>query len=110
MSEIVTPCHQLQRKRQKQVHEYSHKEINDINLVIGDPSPKLTAKEKKSVMNSFDSSSQDLCIETNMKRILTHVLTIWNEDKSNAHSSKCSLTVAEIVVLKIYSIKLKYCS
>ena len=74
MSEIVTPRHQLQRKRQKKIHDYSQKSINDFNLVLVNPSPKLTHLEKKHVMNYFDSSSQDQCIETNTKRILTHVL------------------------------------
>ena len=104
MSEMVTPCHQLQRKRQKKVHDYSQKSINDSNLGILNPSTKLTDQEKKSVMNYFDSSSQDQCIETNMKRILTHVLMRWNEDKSNSHLISCALTAAETVALKIYSI------
>ena len=77
MSEMVTSLHQLQRKRQKNVHDYSQKPINDFNLVIVNPSPKLTDQGNKSVMNSFDSSSQDQCIETNTKRILTHVLMSW---------------------------------
>ena len=34
MSEIVTPRHQLQSKRQKKVHDYSQKSINDLKLVI----------------------------------------------------------------------------
>ena len=71
------------------------------------PSPKLTDQEKKTVMNSFDSSSQDQCIETTTKRILAHVLIRWNEEKSNAHPSAYALNSAETVALKIYSIDLK---
>ena len=71
------------------------------------PSPNLTDLEKKHVMNYFDSSSQYQCIETNTKRILTHVLMRWKEDKSNAHPSTCELAAAETVTLKIYSIELK---
>ena len=67
-------------------------------------SPKLTDQEKKSVMNSFESSSQDQCIKTNTYRILTHVLMHCNEDKSIAHPSTCELIQAETVALKIYSI------
>ena len=107
MSSMVTHRHQLQRKRQKKIHGYSHKSINNFILVLVNPSPKLTDLEKKHVMNSFDSSSQDKCIETNTKRILTHVLMRWKEDKSNAHPSTCTLTAAETVALKIYSIELK---
>ena len=40
MSEMVTPRHQLQRKLQKKVHDYSQKSINDFNLVLVNPSPK----------------------------------------------------------------------
>ena len=75
--------------------------------VLVNPYPKLTDLEKKHVMNYFDSSSQDQCIETNTKRILTHVLMRCNEDNSIAHPSTCALTPAETVSLKIYSIKLK---
>ena len=66
------------------------------------PSPKLTKQENKSVMNSFDYSSQYQCIETTMKRILTHFLMRWNEEKSNAHPITCALTQAETIALKIY--------
>ena len=104
---MVTPRHQIQRKRQKKVHDYSQKPMNDFNLVILNPSPKLTDQEKKSVMNYFDSSSQYQYIETNTKIILTHVLMCWNEDKSNAQPSTCALTAAETLSLKIYSIELK---
>ena len=107
MSEMVTPIHQLQSKRQKNVIDYYQKSIDYFNLVILNPSPKLTDQEKKSVMNYFDSSSQYQYIETNTKRILTHVLMCWNEDKSNAHPSTCALTAAETVALKIYSSGIK---
>ena len=104
MSEMVTPHHQLQRKRQKKVHDYSQKSIDDFKLIIVNTSPNLTEQEKKSVMNYFDSSSQDQCIETNTKRILTRVLMRWNEDKSIAHPSTCALTPARTIAMKIYSI------
>ena len=71
------------------------------------PSPNLTDQEKKHIRNSFDASSQDQCIETNTKRILTRVLMRCKEDKSNAHPSTCALTPAETVALNIYSIGLK---
>ena len=58
-------------------------------------------------MNSFDSSSQEKCVETNTKRILTRVLNSWNEQNSIAHPSTCVLDPAETVALKIYSIELK---
>ena len=58
-------------------------------------------------MNYFDSYYQDQCIESNKKIILTHVLMIWNEDKSIAHPSTCALAPAETIAHKIYSIKLK---
>ena len=48
--------------------------------------PKLTKLEKKHVVNSFDYSSQDQRIETNTKRILTHVLMCWKEDKGDGYA------------------------
>ena len=74
------------------------------------PYPKLTDQEKKYVRNSFDASSQDKCIETNSKRIMTHVLRRWDGNKSNAHPSTSTSTPAETVALKIYSIELKHSS
>ena len=104
---MLTPRHQLQRKRQKKLHDYSQKSINDFLLVLVNTSPKLTDLEKKHVINSFHSSSQDQCIETNTNIVLTHVLMRWKEYKSNAHPITCVLTAAETVALKIYSIELK---
>ena len=66
------------------------------------PSPNLTDQEKRSIVTSFGSSSQDQCIETNTKRILTHVLTRWNENNSIAHPRTCALSPAKTVALKIY--------
>ena len=97
----------ISRGNSRKIHENSQKSINDFNLVILNPYPKLTYQEKKIGVDYFDASFQDQCIETNPKRILTHVLMRWNEDKSNAHPSTCALTAAETVALKIYSIELK---
>ena len=108
ISEMVTPRHHTQMKRRKKMNDYSQKSIDYFELVLVTPSPKLTNQEKKCVGNSFDVSSQDQCIETNSKIILTHVLRRWDENKSNAHPSTSALTTAETVALKIYSIELKH--
>ena len=105
---MVTPRHQIQSKRRKKTNDYSHKSIDDFELVLVKPSPKLTDQEKKFVRNSFDASSQDYCIETNSKIILTHVLRRWDDIKSNAHPSTSVMTTAETIALKIYSIELKH--
>ena len=76
---MATPYHQLQRKQQKKVHYYSQKSIDGFKLIIVNPSPKLTDQEDSSIATSFGYSSQDKCIETSTKRILTHVLKRWNE-------------------------------
>ena len=107
MSEMVTPRHNIQRKLQKKLHNYSHKSINDFILVLVSPSPELTDLEKKHVINSFGSSYQNQYIKTNTKRMLTHVLMLWKEDKSYVHPSTCALTAAETVALKIYLIEIK---
>ena len=108
MSEMVTPCHQIQRKSRKKMNDYSHKSIDDFELVLVTPSPKVTDQEKKCVRNFFDVSSQDQSIENTSKRILTHVLRRWKEDKSNAHPSTSAMTPAETVALNIYTIELKH--
>ena len=72
------------------------------------PSPKVTDQEKKCVGNYFDASSQDQCIETTSKRILTHVLRRWDDIKSTAHPSTSAMNPAETAALKIYSIELKH--
>ena len=110
MSEIVTPRHQLQRKRRKTMNDYSQKSIDGFELVVVTPSPKVTGQEKKCVRNYFDVSSQDHAIENSSKRILTHILRRWEENKSNAHPSTSALTPSETVALKIYSIELKHSS
>ena len=110
MSEMVTPCHQIQRKRRKKMNDYSQKSIDDFELVLVSPSPKLTNKEKKYVRNSFYASSQDQCIETNSKRIMTRVLRRWDGNKSNVHPGTSALTPSETVALKIYPIEIKHSS
>ena len=42
MSETVTPRHQIQRKRRKKMHDYSQKSIDDFELVLVTPFPKVT--------------------------------------------------------------------
>ena len=88
--------------------DYSQKSSDGFELLLVTPSPKVTNKEKKCVRNSFDASSQYQCIETNSKRILTHVLRRWDEIKSNSHPSTSASTPAETVDMKIYSIELKH--
>ena len=43
-SEIVSTCNQLKKKRQKNVHDYSHKYIDDFKLIVVNTPPKLTDK------------------------------------------------------------------
>ena len=74
MSEMVTPRHQIQRKRRKKMNDYSQKSIDDFELVLVTPSPKVTDQEKKCVGNSFDVLSKDQSIGNTPKRILTHAL------------------------------------
>ena len=109
-SEMVPPCHQLHRKQKEKVDDYYQKLFGNFNLIIVNLSPKLAEQENRSIANSFAYSYQDQCIETNTRRILTHVLNSWNENKSIAQPSTCALTPAETIALNIYSIELKQCS
>ena len=99
---MVPTRHQLQRKRQKNFHDYSQKLIDDFKLIIVKLSPNLTDQEKRSIVTSFGFSSQAQCVETNTNRILTHVLNSWNENNSIAHPSTFTVTPAETVAPKIY--------
>ena len=107
---MVTPRHHIQRKRRKKMNDYSQKSIDYFKLLLVKPSSKVTNQEKKCLRNSFDASSQYQCIETNSKRILTHVLRRWDDIKSNAHPSTSVMIPAETIALKIYSIELKHSS
>ena len=51
MSEMVTPCHQIQRKRHTKMNDYSQKSIDDFELVLVTPFPKVTGQENKCVGN-----------------------------------------------------------
>ena len=44
------------------MNDYSQKSIDDFELVLVTPTPKVTNQEKKYVRNSFDVSSQDQSI------------------------------------------------
>ena len=44
-SEMVPHLYQLQRKQQKQVHDYSQKSIGDFKFIIVNPSTNLLTKE-----------------------------------------------------------------
>ena len=67
------------------MNDYSQKSIDDFELVLVTPSPKVTNQEKKCVRNSFDVVSHDQFIENTLKRILTHVLRRWDDIKSTVH-------------------------
>ena len=90
------------------MNDYSQKSIDDFELVLVTPSPKVTDQEKKCVRNSFDVSSQDQSIENTSKRILTCVLRRWYDIESTAHPSTSAMTPAETIALKIYSIEIKH--
>ena len=78
---MISPRHQLQRKRHKRVHGYSHKSIVDFKLVVVNTPPKLPDKEKRSITTSFFDYFQYQSIEKNTKRILTHILKRFNGKK-----------------------------
>ena len=47
MSEMVTPLHQIQRKRRKQINDHSQKSIDDFELVLVTQSPKSNRPRKE---------------------------------------------------------------
>ena len=86
------------------MNDYSQKSIDDFELVLVTPSPKVTDQENNCVRNCFDVSSQDQSIENTSKRILTHLLRHLEDIESTAHPSTSEMTTAETVALNIYSI------
>ena len=64
------------------------------------PKINLGHKSRKArITTTFGSSSQDQSIENNTES--------WNKNQSSAHPSTCALTYAELIALKVYSVKLK---
>ena len=90
------------------MNDYSQKSIDDFELVLVTPSPKVTDQENKCVRDSFEVSSQDQSIENTSKRILTHILRRWDDIESTVHQSTSAMTPAETAALKIYSIEIKH--
>ena len=72
-----------------------------------DPSPKLTERENQIIATSFGYLSQYQSTEKNSTRILNHPLKRWNGETSSSHPSTNSLTPAEQVLVKIFTIELK---
>ena len=106
-SEIVSPCHQLQIKRHKKVHNYSQKYIDDFKLNVVDPPLNLTNQLKRNIVTYFLLIYQYQSIENNTRRIITYTLKRWDGNKSSATPSANAMTSAEVVALKLYSIELK---
>ena len=79
-----------------------------MKLIVLNSPPNLTDKEKSSIMNSFGSSSQYQSIENITKRILIHILNLWDGNKTSAYPSAPVMTPDEVVALKLYSIELKW--
>ena len=90
--EIVSPHHQLQRKRQKKVHDYSQKSIDDLKMIVVNPPPQLTDQEKSIIMTYSGSSSQYQIVKNNTKRIMPHVLNRWNGNMPSYCTSTHTLT------------------
>ena len=68
-------------KDREKFHDYSQKLIENLKLIVVNPSLKLTDQEKRKFMTFLGSSYQYQRIETNTNRIMTHVLKCWNENK-----------------------------
>ena len=52
---MVSPCHQIQRKQHKKVHDHYQNSIDYLKLFVVNLSPKLTDQENRSIANSFGS-------------------------------------------------------
>ena len=62
-SEIVSRCHKLHRKRQKEFHGDTKKSIDDLNFIVVNTPPKIIDQEKFIIATSFLTINQDQSIE-----------------------------------------------
>ena len=75
-------------------HDYSQKSIDDFKLIFSNQPQNLTDQEKRTVETSSGSSYQDQSIKNNTKRIMTHILKSWSENKSGTRPSSHTMPPA----------------
>ena len=80
---------------------------NEFRLMIVDPHPKLYIDDLVILSKCYGQEMKKETNEDIAKRILTHPLKRWDQNKTQSHPSSTALTSAEHVYLKVCSIVLK---
>ena len=75
--------------------------------MIVDPPQKRDSEESNILSGSFGISSRNISNEVISKMFLTHILTRWDESKTNFHPSFSAMTPQEHISLKLCYIILK---
>ena len=96
----------LQRKRQKQV-DYMEHSFDDFKLIVVYPSPKLHIDDLVILSKCDVPGMKKGTNEVIAKRVLTHLLKRWDQNKTQSHPSSSALSPAEHVSLKVCDIVLK---
>ena len=98
--------HTLQRKRQKLV-DYRNNSFDDFRLMIVDPHPELDSDESEFLSNCYIQSMKNQSNGDISKMVLTHILKLWDQNKTHMHPSSTAITSSEHICLKVCSIVLK---
>ena len=81
--------------------------FDGFRLMIVDPHPKINIDDLVILSNCNGQAMKKETYEDIAKRILTHILKRWDQNKTQSHPSSAALTAAEHVSLKFYNIVLK---
>ena len=98
--------HTLQRKRQKKVN-YMENSFDDFKLMVVYPSPKLHIDDLVIISKCDVPGIKKGTNEVISKRVLTHLLKRWDQNKTQSHPSSIALSPAEHVSLKVCKFFLK---
>ena len=74
--------------------------------MIVDPHPKLGSDKLELLSNCYGRSMKNESNEDIAKRVLTHLLKRWEQNKTQSHPSFTAITSAEHSYLKVCSIVL----
>ena len=75
--------------------------------MIAEPHPKLYSDELELLSNCYGQSMKNQLNEDIAKRVLTHLLKRWDQNKTQSHPRSTAITSAEHISLKVCSIFMK---
>ena len=81
--------------------------FDDFRLMIVDPHPKLHIDDLVILSECRVPGMKKGTNEDIAKRVLTHILKRWDQNKTQSHPSSSALSTAEHVSLKVFDIVLK---